>query len=153
VHGNQPSYDIFTTPEAEDKFIVDKLQAFLSEGNIHPNEICIATRTNAGLDELKKLLNTANIKYLDLSNSKLNDNAIRVSTFHNMKGHEFKIVFVRGVSESTVPFRHANYVNLVEKEKAGYEQQERSLYYVVFSRAIQSVYISGVGEKSSWFAL
>jgi hypothetical protein len=152
MHGNQPSYDIFTTPEAEDKFILDKLQAFLSEGNIHPNEICISTRTNAGLDELKKLLNTVNIKYLDLSNSKLNDNAIRVSTFHNMKGHEFKIVFVKGVSESTVPFRHVNYVNLVEKEKGNYEQQERSLYYVVFSRAIQSVFITGVGEKSSWLS-
>jgi hypothetical protein len=151
MHGNQPSYDIFNTPEQEDKFILEKLKTFLSEGNIHPNEICIATRTNAGLDEVKKLLNTANIKYLDLSNSKENDTAIRVSTFHNMKGHEFKIVFVKGVSEDKVPLRHLNYVNLVEKEKADYEQQERSLYYVVFSRAIQSVYITGVGEKSSWF--
>lgn len=68
-----------------------------------------------------------------------------------MKGHEFKVVFVKGVSDSTVPFRHANYVNLLEKEKENYEQQERSLYYVVFSRAIQTVIITGVGVRSRWF--
>lgn len=152
MHGNQPSYDVFNTPEEEDKFILGKIQALLSEGNIHPNEICLCARTNAGLDEAKRELNKSNIKYLDLSNYKENDTAIRLSTFHNLKGHEFKILFVKGMSESTVPFRHANYVNLTDKERQDYEQQERSLYYVVFSRAIQTVFISGVGDKSQWFA-
>ncbi|TRV61646.1 MAG: hypothetical protein EWV86_14675 [Microcystis panniformis Mp_MB_F_20051200_S9D] len=57
---------------------------------------------------MKKLLNSANIKYLDLSNSRENDSALRVSIFHNIKGYEFKVVFVKGVSDSTVPYRHAN---------------------------------------------
>lgn len=151
MHGNAPSYDVFITPEQEDKFIMEKLKTLFSEGIIQPNEICLSARTNVGLDEIKKLLNSSNIKYLDLSNSKENINAIRVSTFHNLKGHEFKIVFVKGVSDSTVPYRHINYTNLSEKERDNYEQQERSLYYVVFSRAIQSVIITGVGEKSKWF--
>ena len=42
------------------------------------------------------------------------------------------------------------YKNLSEKELKAYHQQERSLYYVVFSRAIQQIYITGVGEKSGW---
>ena len=151
MHGNPPTYDVFATPEAEDKFILEKLRTMLSAGNMQPNEICISARTNAGVDEIKKLLNSSNIKYIDLSNSKENANAVKVSTFHNMKGHEFKVVFVKGVSDSTVPFRYANYVNLEEKEKQSYEQQERSLYYVAFSRAIQSVIITGVGDKSRWF--
>lgn len=151
MHGTKPSYDVFVTPEEEDKFIIEKLKGLISSGNIQPNEICISSRTNVGLDEIKKLLNSANIKYLDLSNSRENDSALRVSTFHNMKGHEFKVVFVKGVSDSTVPYKHANYVNLLEKEKENYEQQERSLYYVVFSRAIQTVIITGVGSKSKWF--
>lgn len=150
MHGNPPAYETFATPEEEDKFIKERLNLFIVGESIQPNEICISARTNNGLDGIKKLLNGGNIKYLDLSSSKQNINAVNVSTFHNMKGHEFKIVFVRGMSESTVPFKHANYSTLTEKEKTSYNQQERSLYYVVFSRAIQSVYITGIGEKSKW---
>ncbi len=150
MHGNSPVYEIFTTPEEEDKFILEKLNMFIVEESILPNEICISARTNNGLDEIKKSLNCSNIKYLDISSYKQNINAVNVSTFHNMKGHEFKIIFVKGMSESTVPFKHVNYTNLTEKERRSYNQQERSLYYVVFSRAIQSVYITGVGKKSEW---
>jgi superfamily I DNA/RNA helicase len=103
------------------------------------------------LDEVKKFLNKSGIKYLDLSNPKNDPGAIRLSTFHNLKGHEFKVLFAKGVSEDTVPLRHMNYVNLLEKEKEEYEQQERSLYYVVFSRAIQAIHITGVGERKGWF--
>jgi mRNA-degrading endonuclease RelE of RelBE toxin-antitoxin system len=150
MHGNKPSYDIFLTPEAEDKFVLEKLTSFIAEGLIQPNEICVCSRTNSGLDDIKRLLNKANIKYLDLSSSKKNVTSVNVSTFHNMKGHEFKIVIAKGMSDSTVPFKHVNYQNWSDKEKASYDQQERSLYYVVFSRAIQQVIITGVGEKSSW---
>jgi len=150
LHGNQPIYETFVKPEDEDKFILEKLKMFIVDESILPNEICISARTNNGLDEIKQMLNTANIKYLDLSSSKQNINAVNVSTFHNMKGHEFKIIFVKGMSENTVPFKHGNYTNLTDKERLTYDQQERSLYYVVFSRAIQSVYITGIGEKSEW---
>jgi len=150
LHGNQPIYETFVKPEDEDKFILEKLKIFIVDESILPNEICISARTNNGLDEIKQMLNTANIKYLDLSSSKQNINAVNVSTFHNMKGHEFKIIFVKGMSENTVPFKHGNYTNLTDKERLTYDQQERSLYYVVFSRAIQSVYITGIGEKSEW---
>lgn len=150
LHGNRPTYETFLKPEDEDKYILEKLKQFIVEASIQPNEICLCTRTNIGLDEVKKLLNAENIKYLDLSSPKQNVNAVNVSTFHNLKGHEFKIVFVKGMSENTVPFKHANYSNLSDRERNSYDQQERSLYYVVFSRAIQSVFITGVGEKSEW---
>jgi len=150
MHGNPPSYITFNTPEEEDKFILEKLNTLIIGESILPHEICISARTNNGLDAIKKSLSAANLKYLDLGSSKQNVNAVNVSTFHNMKGHEFKIVFVKGMSDNTVPFKHGNYANLTEKERLSYHQQERSLYYVVFSRAIQSVYITGVGEKSEW---
>jgi len=150
LHGILPSYETFVKPEDEDKFILEKLNLLIIGESINPNEICICARTNYGLDEIKKMLNIANIKYLDLSSCKQNVNAVNVSTFHNIKGHEFKIVFVKGMSEDTIPFKHVNYANFTDKERLSYDQQERSLYYVVFSRAIQSVIISGVGEKSGW---
>ena len=150
MHGNPPTYETFVTPEEEDKFIIEKLKKILLDGYIQPNEICLCSRTNSGLDEVKKLLNTENLKYLDLSSLKQNIIAVNVSTFHNIKGHEFKVVFVKGMSDATVPFRHINYNNFSVKERESYVQQEKSLYYVVFSRAIQSLIITGVGEKTNW---
>jgi mRNA-degrading endonuclease RelE of RelBE toxin-antitoxin system len=151
MHGNEPFYQTFVKPEEEDKFILDKLKVYIGGGEIQPNEICLCSRTNGGLDDLKKSLNSVNIKYLDLNSTKKNINAINVSTFHNMKGHEFKVVFVTGMSEITVPYKFADYPALTDRERDSYDQQERSLYYVVFSRAIQSIIITGVGQKSSWF--
>jgi len=151
MHGNEPVYQTFVTPEKEDEFILNKLNFYIASGEIQPSEICVCTRTNHALDDLKKSLNSSNIKYQDLSSNKQNNNSIIVSTFHNMKGHEFKIVFVKGTSETTVPYKFVGYLDLSSREKDAYDQQERSLYYVVFSRAIQSVLITGVGEKSNWF--
>lgn len=150
MHGNPPTYKTFVNPEDEDNYIIEKLRMFIIEDSLLPNEICISARTNIGIDEIKKSLNASNIKYLDLSSNKQNENAVNVSTFHNMKGHEFKIVFVTGMSANTIPYKHFNYNNLSEKDRISYDQQERSLYYVVFSRAIQSIFITGVGEKSNW---
>lgn len=150
MHGDEPGYITFNTPEEEDRFIIDKLNQFIINELISPNEICICTRTNYRLDETKKLLNASGIKYSDLSSLKYAPNAINVSTFHNMKGHEFKIVLVRGMSEDKVPYKHSQYEHLSERDQMQYEQQERALYYVVFSRAIQALFITGVGEKSPW---
>lgn len=152
MHGNEPFYQTFVTPEQEDAFIVEKLKLYIGAGEIQANEICLCSHTNGGLDDLKKTLSNATIKYLDLNSVKQNANAVNVSTFHNLKGHEFKVLFVTGVGETTVPYKFANYANLSDRDKEVYGQQERSLFYVVFSRAIQSIIITGVGEKSKWIA-
>lgn len=150
MHGNAPTYNTFITPEEEDRFIIDNLSKLIGSGKVQPYEVCLCAHTNDGLDEIKKLLNKNNIKYLDLNSIKHNNSAVNVSTFHNMKGHEFKVVFVKGMSSTTVPYKHMGYVHLSEKDKEIYHQQERSLYYVVFSRAVQTLIITGVGDKSEW---
>lgn len=150
MHGNPPSYNTFITPEEEDSFILEKIKQLVGNNLIQPNEICISARTNTGVEDIKKMLTKANLKYLDLSSNKRNINAVNVSTFHNMKGHEFKTVFVTGMAASTVPYKFINYVQLSDKQQKLYDQQEKSLYYVVFSRAIQTLNITGIGEKSKW---
>jgi len=152
MHGTAPEYNTFNTPEQEDQFVLERVNDLISSGNVLPNEICICARTNNGLDDIKKLLNNADLKYLDLSSSKQSSTAINVSTFHNLKGHEFKVVIVKGISENTVPFKNPNYNNYTEKEREQYDQQERSLYYVVFTRAVRYLLITGVSNKCSWIA-
>lgn len=150
MHGEEPLYYIYNTTDDEDQFVLNQIESLTSKNQVKHSEICICTRTNSSLDRLKKSLNSAGIRYTDLSDSKEILDAVKVSTFHNVKGHEFKVVFVKDMSVSTVPYRHAKYNLLTEKEKEMYHKQEKSLYYVVFTRAIQSLFITGVGERSGW---
>lgn len=151
IHGNEPQYQTFNTPEEQDAKLLSVIKELLINDLITPSDICICSRTNIGVDEVKKVLSKNNIKYADISSLKSTNDSVKVSSFHNMKGHEFKFVIVLGVSKNNVPLRHHGYNDYTEVEKAEYEKQERSLYYVVFSRAIQSLWIMGVGEKSDWF--
>lgn len=64
MHGDRHTYDTFITKEEEDKFILERLNVFIGGGSILPDEIWAElTRTNVGLDDLKKVLNNGNIKY------------------------------------------------------------------------------------------
>ena len=151
MHGLDPQYQVFNSFEEEDKFIEEKLNDLLLDEKISMHEVCLSGRTNRVVDQLRQLLNRRGIKYQDISSPKESKDSVRVSTFHNLKGHEFKYLFVCGVSKDEVPFIHPEYDNYTDHERKEYLKQERSLYYVVFSRAIQSLWITGVGEKSDWF--
>lgn len=150
MHGEQPIYQVFQTEEAEDKYLIDSLNQFITVDAFDPSNICICSRTNHGVDDIKKLLQKEGIKYTDLSSSSSSPHAVKVSSFHNLKGHEFKILFVVDVSQTTVPYKHRSYSLYTEKEKEDYIKQEKSLLYVVMTRAIQTLCITGVGEKSGW---
>lgn len=151
MHGIDPEYQVFEIPEEEDHFVMAKVNELLHEDDSSPSEICLSGRTNKVVDQIKHLLHKNDLKYQDLNSQKEIKNSIKVSTFHDLKGHEFKFLFVVGVSEDNVPLRHQAFHQYDDKQREEYIKQERSLYYVVFSRAIQGLWITGVGEKSSWF--
>lgn len=150
MHGTDPLYQTFSSPEEEDSFITEEIQKLLVSDNVNPSDICIAGRTNKLVDDTKILLNELQQKYTDIKASRRPNESVVVSTFHNLKGHEFKHLFVRGFSKDLVPFKHPDFDTYSEVQKRAYLKQEKSLYYVVFSRAIQTLMISGIGEKSDW---
>lgn len=150
MHGADPLYQTFSSPEEEDSFINQEIQNLLVNDNVNPSDICIAGRTNKLVDDTKTLLNEIQQKYTDIKASRRSNESVVVSTFHNLKGHEFKHLFVRGFSKDLVPFKHPDFDSYSEVQKRAYLKQEKSLYYVVFSRAIQTLMISGIGEKSDW---
>ncbi|MFN4762713.1 UvrD-helicase domain-containing protein [Gillisia sp. Q332] len=150
MHGDEPIYKTFNTPEKEEDFIREFIDELLLDKNVSPEEICIASRTNRLVEDSKVLLNDAQRKFKDINSARKSSGAITVSTFHNLKGHEFKHLIVRGFSDDNVPFKHPEYDTYSSLEKREYYKQEKSLYYVVFSRAIQTLVITGVGDKSNW---
>jgi len=151
IHGNDPVYKVFNTPEEEEKFIVGTVKELLKDDNIKAREICICARKNDGVDQIKVWLSRQSIKYHDLSSTSDNQINVRVSTFHNLKGHEFKYILVAGVSKQTVPLKHAGFELYDPREKEEYIKSEQSLYYVVFTRAREGLIITGIGEKTDWF--
>lgn len=67
-------------------------------------------------------------KSLDIS-----DDAVRMSTVHQAKGLEFSIVFVVGCAEELFPLKRA-----IEE---GNEEEERRLFYVAVTRAMNELYL------------
>lgn len=79
-------------------------------------------------DELR-----ANAKKKDV-----NPNAVTLSTLHSAKGLEFKSVFIIDVNEGIIPYKKA----LLEKDI----EEERRLFYVGMTRAIERLTICSVKE-------
>lgn len=79
-----------------------------------------------------------------------NPNGIILSTFHGLKGLEFKAVILSDVNNRTTPL-FITKRKMPEKEE--YLNSERSLIYVAITRAISILKIFGTGVKSSLISL
>ena len=150
VHGQNPQYSVFDSFELEESFIYEEINTLLQNGHVKPSKICIASRTNKQIDDIKTMLNTLGFKYADIQSTRKNEGSIVVSTFHNLKGSEFKHLFEKGVDKDRVPFKHPEFDSYTDVQLKDYLKQEKLWYYVVFSRAIQTLIVTGVGEKSDW---
>ncbi len=146
-HGVKPSYEVFGSKEQELIFIGNEIKNLVESG-VPYNEIVIAARTRDGANDFRNFLHKENIPYVDkhLLNSK--NEGVRISTFHGLKGLEFKHVFLVDVNERTLPKLPFNFASLEDEEKSQILKSEKSLFYVACSRAIQNLVISGMGENS-----
>jgi superfamily I DNA/RNA helicase len=147
-HGQKPSYEIFKTKTEETQYIIESIKELKSEG-INYSEIAIGFRTKEALKELKTALHKLKFPYNDNTTNTVNDSGgIVLSTFHGLKGLEFKVVFLADVNNRTCPLFYSGYNELDEDGKLQYENSEKSLVYVAITRAISKLYITGIGVKS-----
>jgi superfamily I DNA/RNA helicase len=147
-HGQKPSYEIFKTKTEETQYIIESIKELKSEG-INYSEIAIGFRTKEALKEVKTALHKLKLPYNDNTTNTVNDSGgIVLSTFHGLKGLEFKVVFLADVNNRTCPLLYSGYNELDEDGKLQYENSEKSLVYVAITRAISKLYITGIGVKS-----
>jgi superfamily I DNA/RNA helicase len=102
--------------------------------------------------EFESMLHQQGIPYYLMDGEKKigNKNGIVVLTMHNLKGLEFKHVFLAQVNEDSAPLKvHSSYSS--EHSEQQRLKSEKSLHYVAASRAIQTLSISGFGKPSPWF--
>ncbi|WP_452228963.1 3'-5' exonuclease [Lacinutrix sp. MEBiC02404] len=152
-HGVNPEYNNYKTKDEELEAVTKDIEKLIIEG-YHYNDIVIAARTKEAVNDFRNYLHKCNILYTtkQLLNSKTE--GIRLTTFHGMKGLEFKQVFLVDVNDRTLPKQPFNFNSLTVGEQEQIIKTEKALFYVASSRAIQRLMISGVGQKSEilkWF--
>lgn len=154
--GNPPTYEVFNTKEMEVARLMERLNNYLhpdEEGKeiVAPKEICVATRRRSDAKVFRNALHQAGIPYFDLTEGRIPtgdaEEGVRLSTFHNLKGLEFKVVFLGNLSANTFPFRPSDFQNWTAGEQEMHDERERSLLYVAITRAIMEAHLSGVGEN------
>ncbi len=152
--GERPSYLLFKTKTEELDYIHSSI-AQLAELGCAYSEIAIVCRTNDSVKEFQHYFHREKLPYYVLSGKKKtgDQKGIRLVTFHSIKGLEFKYVFIADVNSRTCPQIPYNFESKDEDFKADYLKSERSLLYVVISRAIEGVIISGIGNPSEWIML
>ena len=149
LHGEKPKYELFTSSEEMNSSLITILENLYKNNNLKLNEICVAARTKNSKDEAKKVIHNRKLPYYDLTTEAGNKEGIQLSTFHNMKGLEFKVVILYDVSENTIPFKFYIFDSLPEFEKKNYLKSERALLYVAMTRAIRNLFIIGFGKRQS----
>ncbi|MGK0365673.1 MAG: superfamily I DNA/RNA helicase [Saprospiraceae bacterium] len=149
-HGERPEYQVFSGKGEELDWLFEQVNRYIyeAENPIQPEEMCIATRTKNGFKDIKSKLHRADIPYFDLGDNAGNKKGIRLSTFHNMKGLEFKVVILADVNNRTMPFHPSDYEQWDAAEQKMHDKREKALLYVAMTRAIQVLGISGTGRKS-----
>lgn len=147
LHGDKPAYDLFNTKQQELSAICDFISKMHNHG-IPYNQICISCLLNNTLKEVQSKLHQSDIPYFDLRTRKGNAEGVQLSSFHNMKGLEFKVVVLSDVNNHTLPYKKIGFDHFDPIEKKNYLLSQRSLIYVALTRAMQVVYITGTGLKS-----
>ena len=77
-----------------------------------------------------------------------NENGVNLSSFHNMKGLEFKVVILSDVNKKTFPYLPYGYEEMDEIEKKNHLMNQKALMYVAITRAMQKVLITGSGTRA-----
>lgn len=77
------------------------------------------------------------------------NNGVSLSTFHNMKGLEFKAVVLSDVNDNTYPYIPRYYDEMDIVEKKHHLMNQKALMYVAITRAMQKVLITGSGKKAN----
>jgi hypothetical protein len=151
-HGQQPTYEVFKTKSDELNAIMIHISE-LKEKGFKMNDIAMAFRTKEALKEVKTALHKNKIPFTDNATVGNSNSGVILSTFHGLKGLEFKAVMLCDVNNRTVPFMIHKMDTMEQQEKEDYLNSEKSLLYVAITRAISVLKITGTGIKSKLIKL
>ena len=147
-YGPEPSYIHFNNLIDEIQFVENKIKELIDTGLYLPEDICIAAKRNGDIQEFHSHFHNGGykIRKIEKNNELSLPEHLSTSTFHSLKGLEFKVIFLVGLNANTF-LKPRLYPSDEEKKEA--EKRDKALLYVAMTRAKMLLYISGNGSKSS----
>ncbi len=149
MHGASPVYHVYPNREAELVAVLEFLRQIEADGRLSWAEVVLAAPRQSQVKDLKSMLHEARLPYFDLLDVKGEADGIHLSTFHTLKGLEFRCVVLTHIDQQSVPSRPRSFNGWSKAEQHYHDQRERSLLYVAMSRAISQLTLTGSGERSS----
>jgi hypothetical protein len=148
MHGEKPEYKVYDNRNAEISAVVDFIKLCHAKGADYA-DIIVASYFKDSVKPIQDALHRNDIPYKNLMNDGTGDSkGVSLSTFHNMKGLEFKVVILTDVNKKTYPYLPYDYNEMDAIEKRNYIMNQKALMYVAITRAMQKVVITGSGEKA-----
>lgn len=148
MHGKAPEYKTFSSANEEYDAIVQFLRD-CHEGGIAYKDMAITCRFRENIKGIQKYLHQIDgIDYKEINSRTGSSDGVSLSTFHGIKGLEFKVVVIADVDKRTFPYHPNSYDSMTTREKNEFDKNERSLIYVALTRAMQYVLMTGIGGKA-----
>jgi superfamily I DNA/RNA helicase len=144
----------FDAESTEYEFVVQRIL----HSELPREEIFILARTNRQLKDISEILKQYEIKHI-LKNDEINRSVeakkgeVTVATVHAIKGLEAKMVFVVGCNSLNFPCKASDHpaTEIIKVEEYDKEEEERRLFYVAVSRAMDSLYLTYTGKSPTYF--
>lgn len=152
--GAEPVLKGFDDANSEAAWIEQEVRA-LQDSGFAPSDICVIGRTKREFSKVKDALDSAGIENLEVSRDSGDDQrkpGVRLANMHRVKGLEFKIVFLAGVSDGRVPLELSFDKTEDPVEKRLKDLNERALLHVASSRAIHRLFVTWSGTPSRYIA-
>jgi len=131
----KPLLMIAATPNHEWNAIAREIRYLTKVLKISPHEICCLARMKWVRQGIKKKLRDMGFEAIDYrADGIVSNDCIKISSLHNSKGHEFRVIFIAGLFEGALPLS-----NIIEPENL---EKEASLLYVAITRAKHLLYLS-----------
>lgn len=146
--GPEPTYIHFKTKEEEIQYVEIKLKELIESGLYNAEDICIAAQKKDTIQEFHTHFHKQGykIKMIEKNHEISVKEYLNTSTFHSLKGLEFKVIFLVGLNASSF-LKPMKYNAEIERKEA--EKRDKALLYVAMTRAKMLLYISGNGTKSA----
>ncbi len=141
--------------EQEERLFV--LQSILGT-DVLRDDIFVLARTNKALNEFSNLLKQNDIPHVVKTEDRIKKveakrGEVTLATVHAIKGLEAKLVFVTGCNSMNFPCKTSEHpvTELIKIQDYDKEEEERRLFYVAVSRAMDKLVMTYSGRNPTYF--
>jgi superfamily I DNA/RNA helicase len=128
--------------------LVARLRTLLDgDDTLGPGDVAVCASTNSRARSVRQALETAGFGVQDLADYRGQANhLVKVGTHHRVKGLEFKVVFLPGLSDGAFP--HPRQPGVDDREHAEQRARDLSALFVAMTRARDRLVLSSGGDPS-----